>query len=1143
MKLKLSLFALFCAAPLLHGANFITESAEQFLAPGDYDDDGDVDLAILDRYSGMVRVLYRVTPGSVVSGGNIATGMENLSGVTSGRFDSLTKDALALTTPNANKIHLLYPEDPAHTTPIPVNGGPGSRTVTALDVPGSGNTAHDDLVITHGFGTGSLATTFVSLRNDGTTIAAPGIGSTINQQWVQPNALVPQTGASPILGVMSRTTNRLRVGEVSGNVFTERFNIPSPPSGWWATGFFGASTYADLLIWESGSATVKGARLGGSAGAWTIGTATNHTLPATVSTLMTYRLSSGQSRVFVAYENGTASSLNYADGTGFSGARAISLAGLSGSVSGAVALDGGHFLLTTTGADGSTGRYALFNDDGTTLSLLSHGALNTLSPRNSSPTVLLFDSAPLRNENALFLGALRAGDWTTLANLAGAPPTVTALRYQSAATGLGSSFSADITPLPLGSAAALVNQITPDTSLFALSSRAGAWSNDVIAEPVAGSYSEAVSVTLTAAVPAGATIFYRKGTSGSFSAYSTPIFISRDTTLQAYVVQSGDRSPIVSFSYDLTNEPQDQDSDADGVPDFVENSNGLDPEGGADSDGDGYSDLAELLAGTNPSSSASKPLLRSDSRDKITLTVTPKSIDPASTSVTVHALAGTEVSVYDVEGTLLGRDVLEGAGTAAVVECHPVDENQRFLIVQTSTHFAINTADTDQDKGRELVQIIPVPAREPVSVSFTYNTAATQSAESARWIAAASAAHVAATPASITDASFDADDVLAFALTEMVLGEGLNQRGTSFNKATFTPWRATERGSNTFRSITKTELRELAGPVDTGFYFSASWPPPYVAHSVHAQMQSAVTTPADAGMTALRKLARDIYRISAVYANAEPGVYDLPLDALRQVLLFSTLPAAYQAKTSLSSTETNDALMKASFLRYTSGLNRVAVTRTLAFVSQNASNTLAQLSGGGTTFSLIDLEGTPYELPEQWDLQSGSVMEVIGYEDTPVRGGYATITVARATLKVIELPDRTDSDGDLLADAWERFHYGNLSRGAFDIGDSSGFSLLHEYLAATDPLRAAHSPTGAPVSFTFSSTRSSTPAAATIRIESWWPVSYLDQFEIYVESSPDLATWTDTAAIATHIADGLHRAEMPIAGAKLFYRMRARLKP
>jgi YD repeat-containing protein len=48
-----------------------------------------------------------------------------------------------------------------------------------------------------------------------------------------------------------------------------------------------------------------------------------------------------------------------------------------------------------------------------------------------------------------------------------------------------------------------------------------------------------------------------------------------------------------------------------------------------------------------------------------------------------------------------------------------------------------------------------------------------------------------------------------------------------------------------------------------------------------------------------------------------------------------------------------------------------------------------------------------------------------------------------------------DSDGDSLADAWERANFGGLGEGAGGDFDRDGFSNLNEFLAGTDPKSSA----------------------------------------------------------------------------------------
>jgi hypothetical protein len=1127
----------------ISAASFVTESATEFLAPGDFDDDGDVDLAVVDRATGVIRVAYRVGANSVTQGNTVASGASQLTSVSVGLFDSVTKSSLALTAPEVNAVVIVSPENPQNTVPERITTLSGPRSAAAIDVGGGGNTPHDDLAISSGFGVSDLSLSFQSLRNAGGSFAAPGASSSLSQRWEMAHAFTPQTGQPQVLGLVDRFSGNFRMVTPELSSMTTHVTQSVSAGAYWASGMFGGATAADLFFWVPNSTIVQTARVGGSAGAWTLSSTVSYSFTSAVKRLMIFQIPSGQSRVFLVFADGTAGIADYVHGTGFGSLRSVNLAGLSGAaIQNAVALDGGYFM--TSVGSGSSSSLALFSDDGFTTVLQQLMPLRSITARSAAPTLMLFDQAPLRNESAVFLGSLRAGDWSTGTNLGGLPPTASSLTFQSSSTGLGGAFSAQVDPLPAGTGAALVNQVHAQMSLFATGASSGVVENEVLAEPAPGSHNESVRVTLTARSTAGATIRYRRGTTGLFSNYLGPIFITSDTELQVYVLQAGESSAVQTLSYTFTQAAEKMDSDGDGVPDFVENARGLDPTAGEDSDGDGYTDLEELRAGTDPANAAAMPLSRSDTRDHLQLTVSPQSIDPNAIANDVAALAGTTVRVYDVAGTLLGRGVLEGAATSVTLDCQPITDAQRLLVVTTDNHFPINTTDADKNKGRELVGLVAVPAQTPVEVAFTYNPALSMAAQATNWVTAADIAYDAATAPVVTE-SLNPEDALSFALTEAILGEALSIRGlSSTQKVVFTPWRATDvaRSSTMVRFTSAGELVRLEGPLDSPFYFNASHPPAFVIRSVLTNVQAMMATPSS-GMTQLKALAREIYRISAQLNNASPGTYDLPLDALRQVVQFSVVPASYSAATTLTSEQLTAALTTASSLRYSSGLQRVAVTRSLSFMSSSSADTLAQsTSGTATTYSLLDLDGSPYEVPEQWTLNAGSVVEVVGYEDTATRHGYPTITVARATVQSLNLPSRVDSDGDLLADAWELLNFGSLTRSTYD-EDTAGYSMLHEFLAQTDPGDTADAPSGGPVDLTLTSLGAVPLPPSSLRFHAQWWTGYEDQIQVQVWSSSDLSHFTNTGTTAEALGGGIYRADVGGGGSSGFYQMRAALRP
>jgi hypothetical protein len=94
--------------------------------------------------------------------------------------------------------------------------------------------------------------------------------------------------------------------------------------------------------------------------------------------------------------------------------------------------------------------------------------------------------------------------------------------------------------------------------------------------------------------------------------------------------------------------------------------------------------------------------------------------------------------------------------------------------------------------------------------------------------------------------------------------------------------------------------------------------------------------------------------------------------------------------------------------------------------------------------------------------------------------GWISLSNAFAYVRTDSIRPGVDSDGDGIADAWERLKFGNLvAANAASDADGDGFSDLNEYLAGTDPLDPASnlritvyaaSPGGSPAAAEWTST-------------------------------------------------------------------------
>src|SRR5262245_36029203 len=88
-------------------AEFVYESPAEFFTSGDFNGDGLADALVLDKATGNARVAQDNGAGVLTWSGPFATGVENVTGCAVGRFLVTTRDALAVTAAEFNRIRLV----------------------------------------------------------------------------------------------------------------------------------------------------------------------------------------------------------------------------------------------------------------------------------------------------------------------------------------------------------------------------------------------------------------------------------------------------------------------------------------------------------------------------------------------------------------------------------------------------------------------------------------------------------------------------------------------------------------------------------------------------------------------------------------------------------------------------------------------------------------------------------------------------------------------------------------------------------------------------------------------------------------------------------------------------------------------------
>jgi hypothetical protein len=1138
----------------------------EFAANGDFNGDGREDFLLLDKATGAWRpALANAADDGFTFGEVQSAGMTGISGMALGNFLDVNTIALGVASPTMNRVHLLalnttapQPEVVRLPTVAPSVLGP-------LDVPGTVNNALEELNVAFDAGvTGSFPRHLLRRSASGSWFSA---GSTTMMRRPLRLGRIAAKPDVPALGAMLEdgAGARFELWTAGSDALTTAASLSAlPASTRFASGAV-ETTATDVFFYTRGSGTVRTSRISEpSSGVFALSATVVRNLAHPVQSIFV-TMRGAVTELLVTYTDQSAEVLGYTAAGGFSVRQSLPVVGMG--VMGAVPLhDAGFVLLSSAAGDtsGLAGIARRFKHDGTSYQQVWQGTLPGVKALELAGNVLFFDKHPLADGDAMLYAAARARHWSSNGTLDGTGNyTVTSEAYANPQVGLANPLMSSPTPVPSptsNQAVVVSNQITPDVSLFALEPMLGAKGDEVTVDPPGGNYDASVKVTL-AARQANTTLHWRTASNAAFQSGTQPPAFFTDTTLEFYgQAVDGTLTPRQSAAYTFRRTPPEQDSDGDGVPDFVERALGMDPDGSlsengspSDYDGDGYSDLDELLAGgtadpADPTKVPASGNLRTDTGgDKLALTVIPRGlrVNAASQVLENTAAVGTVVQVHDTTGTLLSEgtvQVVNGVRQADLT-CTGVHDRQRVLIVSTQTHFSLPySAGEPNPAGREICGVLPVPALVPVSFVFVFDANADLAAEAQRWIAARRAAGSASRPAQTL--TIDYRTTAKLVLLERLLRDLGAMRGVLFSDS-LTPFR--DGGGTTANRAKGLSFESMDKLASAPTHWSTlqeirAW---RIA-DLFAYANAQLTNPASDPLLAVNDMARDVYRISAALHNDTPGHYALPLDALREFVARGVLDAAYTAQTTVP---------EARRMTVAGGMYAVsfAAPQRPVFQGNGAPHmplvdaTLqTTFTTGGTGYNLVQADASPWRFPGSFGLTSSTRVEVTGFSDMGTTADRTNLEVIAARVTGFDLGTPTDADGNLLGDAWERYFLGGTGWDAFAQWPGTAYPLLQLYLAGADPWLVNGLSLGAPVDLRltgFHIEQASVLPPRTLRLRWQFPAGYGPAFRFGVQESTDLRTFADTALEGTETAAGAFDVVMPQgAGNAKFFRVVTRLQ-
>ena len=723
-----------------------------------------------------------------------------------------------------------------------------------------------------------------------------------------------------------------------------------------------------------------------------------------------------------------------------------------------------------------------------------------LAPSTEFATLFWFDSIPLVNPGAQIVELEPQPDWT---NGAGNLPTsLSAETFVSTSAGLDNP-SAISPAAPTGATYVMANQYQPNASVSALADNVALSSPSVSISPDSGTYSDSVTIDALFDDTTFELLYREDRPDTTWEPLTSPLTVGYDSSWVFYArdLTSGASGPILSRSYSFSVNPNDIDTDNDGVPDYVERELGLDPAGGADSDLDFQSDLEEIIAGTLPNNKDSNTpenlrnppylgegfYLYAQAYNQAAGAASPFSNNSTPADDT-DDFPGERIRAHDMFSLPLASAnvrVITSGPLSSLPESgaflnvtNPVPERE-WIILSSPRYFNLgpNPA-TALRNGRETYRVMkrPIFGRLADGNSFvaTGNNRAT---DSDGWIAGIIIAAANFEPVTALT-RLDPEDNAIAALAEQAVFDSLLSLNDPIDGLTSANYLAlgisgygdfgipaevadfTLFGDRDFDSA-KTSLSELMvqGLILAGCDFSA----------LIDFLDSGAR-----GNANIVSVAEDIYARHAAVSDINPNMA-LPLDALRSIIrsgvitdpgmrVATSFNPDGSAATTITRTNpyanipaalvTNAGSAMALLLSDASATKRPVETWTVEITAPTTlghSYDYQRVSNSNLAW-FVDSFGDRFILEQGLGLNIGARFTVTGYVDASPVTGFETMEIASIDLVVNPTATDSDSNGNLLDDEWERFFFGDIGvHGPFDPHPVTGHSYFEYHLSGADP--------------------------------------------------------------------------------------------
>jgi hypothetical protein len=1108
------LLGLFIAANSAHALDkrHTSISTDEIIGYGDFNDDGRLDLLLIERESGTYRIGDQNVDGTLSWTPSRPSGLPNASELAVGVLRQVGELSFALVNPDANRVQIIVPGSSAGgqaNSQAIFPSGIGPSSVAAVDLSYVGdNPAQSDLVV------------ITSDPNDHRALFKNTGGSQVEQSkqvlavsehrarsvWLKAGGTIKGYAALRDLGTDSELV-------VHGLSNPAQFNVldslgPFPGGADYINASFDGGVNQFFVVFTEDKSTIITAPFDVVSG---FGADIEHDLGSEIRTVSLFANAAGDHGLFIIFMNGDAAFYDF-DGVN---APVLSKA-ISPSpgerINGAAAFgDGLIAVLAGPIAGGpSTVAHRFINDPSGWL-LQESTTLPSITGMSSLGNLAIYDADPMIHEGANVIEIMQFPDWTSSPSI-NPNLQVTVETIGSASGGLGGGSVIAVGPAPAGAVAALPNQPRPEVSVSILQAVLGKRLPALSIDPAPGVYDSYVAPEISVRTP-GHSAYYRTNTGGAWLLANGPIDAPQ-ATLVPFTVEyfaedpvSGRRSPIHHASYSYNIAPADLDSDHDGLPDFVEIVHNLDPTGGQDSDGDGFSDLEEILLETEPLNPLDKPDVESHlAFDSIVdLAVQPRSLPMVGGSLALSRsrpfFNPTRVEVRNLEGALLGTAETADNGFPklafpnALIEDITPSQQDLFMLIGTQ---AVFDTQAGKNKGHELLGLVksenddtPTVDWEPSGGSLAFEVNAWEVAARAEYLGVADPQRL---------MTLDYKDSLALLLMERFLIREFKNRNVApsveLDALSLTGFRDSEQALWTVTREALLQLQESGA--------GGAW----LLHDVYDEIVECLATPPNNDVGDLLKLAGELYRVSGSHSAADPGSYPAPFDLLRKIVHGSgaiDLPGGYADKVDMVPFELASAAGGAAFV-----MSKPS-TRSMSFLNVvvGADGSLTD-SFSGSPVELFDAHGNPFELGAVFDLFDGTQLSFQTFSD---RGFNEVVS---SEILSLPQPSANDSDGNLLDDDFEIQHFGGVGSDPFADPDGDGYSSLQESFEGSSPINGLDAPAVAVEELRPPNGRLEAEGV-NLAIRFDWPGLYENRIGFRIDHAIDLATtqpWTATLSEA-----------------------------